>query len=104
MNYIVALLLLLSLTVVYSYDHNWFSNLYMGKQEADVDDTHRKFGSPRENIFRLMPLHYQQHQPVQTPSCLPYGWTCGQGLAPCCSGLICYGGNAKRGQYCVTRR
>jgi hypothetical protein len=51
-----------------------------------------------------MPLHYQQHQPVQTPSCLPYGWTCGQGLAPCCSGLICYGGNAKRGQYCVTRR
>lgn len=35
--------------------------------------------------------------------CLPNGWTCSPGLAPCCQGSMCYEGNAKRGRVCVAR-
>jgi hypothetical protein len=53
-------------------------------------------------MFRLMPLHYQQ-QLMHSPPCLPHIWTCGPGLPPCCPGLTCYEGNAKRGRHCVAR-
>jgi hypothetical protein len=49
-----------------------------------------------------MPVHYQQ-QAMHAPLCLPHGWTCGPGLPTCCSGLVCYDGNAKRGAHCVSR-
>lgn len=99
----IFVLFLLLLTVVYSYDLNRYFNTYMKNRETNSDEFHRKFGSPRQNIFRLMPIHYQQHA-IQTPSCLPHGWTCGPSLPLCCSGLICYNGNAKRGPHCVGRR
>jgi hypothetical protein len=50
-----------------------------------------------------MPLHYQQRL-VQNPLCLPHLWTCGPALPPCCHGLMCYDGNAKRGRHCVARK
>jgi hypothetical protein len=99
----IFILLSLLLVVVYSYDRNRFFNMYMKKHDGNSDEIYRKFGSPRQNIFRLMPLHYQQ-QVLQTPSCLPHGWTCGPNLPPCCSGLMCYDGNAKRGRHCISRR
>ena len=74
----------------------------MKQPDANTDESHRKFGSSRHELFRLMPLHYQ-HQAMHAPSCLPHGWTCGSSLPTCCSGLMCYDGNAKRGPHCVSR-
>jgi hypothetical protein len=74
----------------------------MKQHEMNSDENHGKFGSSRHHIFRIMPLHYQQRL-VQNPPCLPNVWTCGPSLPPCCHGLMCYDGNAKRGRYCVAK-
>ncbi len=75
----------------------------MRQHETNSDEMHGKFGSPRHYIYRHMPLHYQQRL-VQNPLCLPHLWTCGPALPPCCHGLMCYDGNAKRGRHCVARK
>jgi hypothetical protein len=98
--YIVILFLLF--TFAYSNRYANFFNNYMKQQETNSDETRGKFGFPRHHIFRLMPLHYEQ-QLVKNPPCLPHVWTCGPGLPPCCDGLMCYDGNAKRGRHCVAR-
>jgi hypothetical protein len=64
----------------YSTDLNDFLNLYWKQREQ----THEN------SIF-------------QQPTCLPAMWTCGPNLPPCCAGLTCYDGNAKRGRHCVAR-
>ncbi len=98
------LVLFLSLTFVYS--HRYFNglNIHMKQRKTNLDEISGKFGSSRQDIFRLMPLYYQQPLAMQNPPCLPQIWTCGPGLPPCCPGLWCYHGNAKRGRHCVWRR
>lgn len=84
--------------------HRYFKNLnkYLHLHERDPDTFNGKFGSPRQHLYRLMPLYYSQ-QLAQDPPCLPHVWTCGPGLPPCCPGLMCYDGNAKRGRQCVAK-
>jgi hypothetical protein len=100
--YYIFIFLLSSFDFADSY---WYSNdlnRYLKLQQRNSDEFNRKFGSPRDHVFRLMPLYYQQKS-LQYPSCLPTVWTCGPGLPPCCPGLMCYDGNAKRGRYCVAK-
>ena len=105
---LLSYIFILLLPLCYSYPHRYsndlndFLNMHMKQRPTNYDETGRKFGSSRQNIFRFMPLNYHQ-QIVQNPVCLPQVWTCGPGLPPCCSGLMCYDGNAKRGRYCVAR-
>ena len=61
----------------------------------------RDFFIRRQMMYPLLPIH--QYQPQVQPTCLPHVWTCGPGLPPCCAGLMCYDGNAKRGRHCVAR-
>ncbi len=104
MNFLCFMLvLLLPFTFAYSRRYsNDFFNMYSKQHEPNSDETNKKFGSHRQQMFRLMPLHYQQ-QLMHSPPCLPHIWTCGPGLPPCCPGLTCYEGNAKRGRHCVAR-
>jgi hypothetical protein len=74
----------------------------MKQQERNSNEINGKFGSPRQHLFRFLPLYYSE-QSLQKPSCLPHIWTCGPDLPPCCPGLMCYDGNAKRGRQCVTK-
>ena len=94
----------------YSTDLNDFLNLYLRQREGKQEQSNENSITRRQPNFRLMPLNYlphqqhQQQQPYfQQPTCLPAIWTCGPNLPPCCSGLICYDGNAKRGRHCVAR-
>ncbi|CAF1019145.1 unnamed protein product [Adineta steineri] len=102
--YIFILLLPFSYThpLRYPKDLNHFLNMYTNQRETNSDRIDKRFGSSRQLLFRLMPLHYQQPV-VQNPVCLPRIWTCGPDLPPCCPGLMCYGGNAKRGRHCVVQ-
>lgn len=96
-----------------SNEINRFLNSYVRQSGAAHDGREGEgFMSRRQPLFRLMPLNYhhsffqhQQQQQQQQPqiTCLPEIWTCGPGLPPCCRGLMCYDGNAKRGRYCVAR-
>ncbi|UJR21397.1 hypothetical protein I4U23_024487 [Adineta vaga] len=86
----------------YPNDLNNLLQMYLKQRETMLDTSKQKFGSPRQNLFRVMPIHYQQLQ-IHNPTCLPQVWTCGPGLPLCCPGLMCYDGNAKRGRYCVAR-
>ncbi|CAF0958790.1 unnamed protein product [Rotaria sordida] len=107
MNFLHCIFILL-FPVIFSYPH-WYSsdlnrlfNMYRKQQEKNYDQTNQKFGSPREYIFRPISSYYEQ-KPLQNPRCLPQVWTCGANLPPCCPGLMCYDGNAKRGRFCVAR-
>ena len=98
MNYFYGLILLLiPLTLAYprfhSTDFDRFLDRYF-KQRTNSDDN-----SPNRRQFAYPLAPGQQHQ----PACLPHVWTCGPGLPPCCAGLMCYDGNAKRGRQCVAR-
>ncbi|CAF0876498.1 unnamed protein product [Adineta ricciae] len=107
------LLLLIPCSISYPrrapYNLNNLLQRYIRQHDAGLDEFHSKFGSPRQQLYRIMPLHYQQQQQQQqqlqqqNPICLPQVWTCGLGLPPCCAGLMCYDGNAKRGRYCVAK-
>ncbi|CAF2405856.1 unnamed protein product [Rotaria sp. Silwood2] len=74
----------------------------MKQAERNLDETNKKFGSSRQYMFRPLPVHYEQKL-LPNPLCLPQVWTCGPNFPPCCPGLMCYDGNAKRGRYCVAK-
>ncbi|CAF0891425.1 unnamed protein product [Rotaria sp. Silwood1] len=86
----------------YSNDLNQFLNMYVKRQERNLDETNKKFGSPRQYMLHPLPSYYEE-KPLQKPLCLPHIWSCGPHLPPCCPGLMCYDGNAKRGRYCVAK-
>jgi hypothetical protein len=103
MNYIyLMIILLLPFTSPYprqySTNLNDFLNMYLKLQNENSEKINKDSRTGGHYMSRLMPLHYQQQ-----PTCLPHIWTCGPHLPPCCSGLMCYDGNAKRGRYCVAR-
>jgi hypothetical protein len=99
--YIIILLLPFTFGYPRRYPNNLL-NMYSNQQETNFDAPYKKFGSSRQHLFRMMPLHHQQPL-IQSPPCLPHVWTCGPDLPPCCPGLMCYDGNAKRGRHCVAR-
>lgn len=107
MNFLHCLLILL-IPIISSYSNSQsnglqkFLHLYMKQRERSLDETNRKFGSPRQHLFRPSPIYYQEPL-LQNPPCLPHVWTCGPHLPPCCPGLMCYDGNAKRGRFCVAK-
>jgi len=70
----------------------------------DFDRFHGKFGLPKAHLYQFGPIYYDEKPARNNPLCLPIIWTCGPGLPPCCPGLFCYAGNAKRGRHCVSRR
>lgn len=99
-------LLLLPLVFSHSYrrsnGYNRLVDTYLKPSERNAEETNGKFGSSRRNLFRMTPPFYEQKY-FENPICLPHVWTCGPNLPPCCPGLMCYGGNAKRGRYCVAK-
>ncbi|CAF0806940.1 unnamed protein product [Adineta steineri] len=106
-----SILLLSVLTLVYSYPHSnnydRFLDMYLKERSAIMDKLNH-VNSNEEHIVRrqnmyppMMPI--QQYAPQMQPMCLPNIWTCGPGLPPCCPGLMCYDGNAKRGRHCLAR-
>jgi hypothetical protein len=107
MNYIYCLILLfIPFIAAYprSHSNNFdrFVDKYLKERSANLNEVNNpnsnaKFAARRRLTFPLFGM--QQHQ----PTCLPNVWTCGPGLPPCCSGLMCYDGNAKRGRHCVAR-
>ena len=98
----ILIVLFLSLTVVCSSDLKRFFNDYMKEHPMKRYGAFGKFGVSQQHLFRIKPVyHPQQQHPMQMPICLPYGWSCGLGFTPCCVGLSCFDGNAKRGRYCA---
>jgi hypothetical protein len=111
MNYFYCLILLLiPLTLAYPRSHSndldRLLEIYLKERLENTNEIDDSSNSNEELFVRrqnLFPFQFmQQHQQVQ-PVCLPHIWTCGQGLPPCCPGLMCYDGNAKRGRQCVAR-
>ncbi len=105
MNYFYGLILLLiPLTLAYphfhSNDFDRFLEKYF-KERSNNPNSNEKFFARQQLMYPLAPM--QQYQPQMQPTCLPHVWTCGPGLPPCCAGLMCYDGNAKRGRQCVAR-
>ncbi|CAF3177841.1 unnamed protein product [Rotaria socialis] len=107
MNFLHCIFILL-FPVILSYPHrdssdfNDLFNIYMKPRERNFEETNRKFGSPRHNMRPFLPS-FSPQKVFQSPLCLPRVWSCAPNLPPCCPGLMCYSGNAKRGQYCVAR-
>ncbi|UJR28035.1 hypothetical protein I4U23_009292 [Adineta vaga] len=109
-SYYYCILLLLPLIFAYpnppTNDHDRFLDMYVKERLANTDSMHH--GSlNNEHVVRRQNMYpfplMQQQLPQFQQMCLPHIWTCGPGLPPCCSGLMCYDGNAKRGRYCVAR-
>lgn len=109
-------IVLFMLPIIVSYPHeqsnsfNRFLNNYLRQRDGNHGDkSPEEQASRRQPFFRLIPLNYhhgyfqQQQQQQHQPNCLPAIWTCGPSLPPCCVGLMCYDGNAKRGRHCVAR-
>jgi hypothetical protein len=109
MNYFYcSILLLIPLTFAYPRSHpndfDHFLNKYLqgrprnmyGINNANSNEEHVVH---RQSMFPILPIQQQQMQQM----CLPNVWTCGPNLPPCCPGLMCYDGNAKRGRHCVAR-
>lgn len=82
---------------LYANDWNSFARRYF-------DRSYGKFGLPKQHLYQLGPIYHPQQPSRENQLCLPTIWTCGPDLPPCCPGLICYNGNAKRGRYCIARR
>ena len=94
---------LLPLTLAYPRFHTntfdrFLKEYFKERSDSDLD---RESFIRRQFLFPSLPL--QQYQSQIQPTCLPAVWTCGPGLPPCCDGLMCYDGNAKRGRHCVAR-
>ncbi|CAF0821805.1 unnamed protein product [Rotaria sp. Silwood1] len=111
MNYFHCFILLL-IPLVFSYprsnsdDFNRFLEMYLKERSGELDEGNNESSNEevlvrRQKLFNVLPV--QQYQPQLQPMCLPHIWTCGPGLPPCCPGLMCYDGNAKRGRQCVAR-
>ena len=82
----------------YPMNLNHYMPNYLRQQERQPDRKYADFNyGQQQPLFRFMP------PPVQQSVCLPAIWTCGPHLPPCCPGLMCYDGNAKRGRQCVAR-
>jgi hypothetical protein len=101
------LLLLVSSSIGYPHrppnDYDRFLDMYMKERTVGLDAANHEYPNEqylvrRQNMYPFLPMQ-QQPQPM----CLPHIWTCGPGLPPCCAGLMCYDGNAKRGRHCVAR-
>jgi hypothetical protein len=114
MNYFYCLILLLiplafSYPRSYSNDVNHLLDMYLRERLENMDESNdanlnEEFVVRRQNMFPFFPMQQQQQQqPQGQHMCLPHIWTCGPGLPPCCQGLMCYDGNAKRGRHCVAR-
>lgn len=108
MNYLYGFMcLLLPFTLAYpSFHSDTFDRLvreYLQERSNSISHSasDKDLFIRRQMLYPLVPMHHQQPQ-VQ-PTCLPHVWTCGPGLPPCCAGLMCYDGNAKRGRHCVAR-
>lgn len=111
MNCFYALIFVfLPLTLAYASSHSnsfdRFFEKYLKERSENIHeitnpDLNEKLVARRQFMFPLLSI--QQHQQHVQPMCLPHIWTCGPGLPPCCAGLMCYDGNAKRGRLCVAR-
>jgi hypothetical protein len=111
MNYFYCLILL-SIPYIFAYPHSHSNdfdrlfNKYLKERSGNIDEindanSNKEFVVRRRLMFPILPI---QPYPLQAqPTCLPHVWTCGPGLPPCCPGLMCYDGNAKRGRQCVAR-
>jgi hypothetical protein len=115
MNYYYYLILLI-LPFTFSYprhqsnEFNRFLDRYLRERSRNINEgnnanLNEEFVDRRQNMFPFPPMQQQQQQQQANlqPMCLPHIWTCGPGLPPCCPGLMCYDGNAKRGRHCVAR-
>ncbi len=111
-SFYCLIILLLPLTFAYpsrhSNDLDRFLDTYLRERSGNVykfnpKKSNEEFMFPRQNMFPLSSM--QQYLPPNQPQpmCLPNIWTCGPGLPPCCPGLMCYDGNAKRGRHCLAR-
>jgi hypothetical protein len=111
MSYLYCLILLL-IPLTFAYPHSYSNDFdrllkkYLKEQSGNINDfnspnLNEEFFVRQQRMFPMLPI--QQHQPLLPPMCLPNVWTCGPGLPPCCPGLMCYDGNAKRGRHCVAR-
>jgi hypothetical protein len=95
------ILLLIPLTLAYPRSYSNDFDRFLEKYFKERSQLNEGFLDRRQVMYPLSPM--QQYQPQMQPTCLPHVWTCGPGLPPCCAGLMCYDGNAKRGRQCVAR-
>lgn len=100
--------LLLPFTLAYPRFHTNTLDRFLKEYFKERSESMHNPAFDRESFIRrqfMFPsaLPIQQYQPQVQPTCLPHVWTCGPDLPPCCAGLMCYDGNAKRGRHCVAR-
>ncbi|CAF0827474.1 unnamed protein product [Adineta ricciae] len=110
---LVQYFFLLFLPLLFAYpnpptnDYERFLSMY-AKQRSAHQDTMKhgnlddEYAIRQQQMFPFFPMQHQQPGQFQQ-MCLPHIWTCGPNLPPCCPGLMCYDGNAKRGRHCVAR-
>ena len=79
-------------------DYDRFLEMYAKERLANTND---EYVSRRQNNHPFALI--QQQLPQFQQMCSPHIWTCGPNFPPCCPGLMCYDGNAKRGRHCVAR-
>ena len=116
MNSIRCCLILLILPLMFAYPRRYSNdlerllNLHFRERAGNVDDDDNNddMNSNEDTIERRqlmypIQLQHQLQQQVPQAMCLPNIWTCGPDLPPCCPGLMCYDGNAKRGRHCIAR-
>ena len=112
MNVLHGLILLVFVWTTAAYpnrlanEYDRLMDMYMrergaGHDAANLEYPNEQYLVRRQNMYPFLPM--QQPGPQGQQMCLPHIWTCGPGLPPCCPGLMCYDGNAKRGRHCVAR-
>jgi hypothetical protein len=100
------IILILPFTMAYPRRlSNEFENLlemYLNKRAEQLDAMNQS-DSDEEFIDRRHNELSEHEERQSSVDCIPNLWTCGPSLPPCCSGYMCFDGNAKRGRHCVAR-
>ncbi|CAF0745273.1 unnamed protein product [Didymodactylos carnosus] len=83
-----------------SYPRSSLARLRSTFDDDEIEDIVQK---PRFFPFNQGGNYQQQQLLPQQLQCTPAIWTCGHHRPPCCHGLTCYQGNAKKGSICITK-